>query len=347
MRAELAALRDVLRQYDPPLAERIDAVLQGSDTDVEAFLMSAELWGGTGSIVDRAGAPRWWVAQHQIQEAFIALGEWQITHGYANPGVTPWVAFLKERELQQQHARDGAAQAGQVTGAAQSTQITQTAVPWSTRDVWLGVLALAVILGATYGLVYLLRALSLRPNPDLWTALAPTLLELLLLVPVWWFAVRKYHASSKMFGAVSFRFSVLAIGVGLLLAFYFGSGLYASLLHQFGLEVQRDITPVLRRLSTPWPFFAATVLVAPVVEETFFRGFVFAGLRSRYDWRWAAAISSALFAAAHLEITFFLPAFALGYLFAYLYQRSNSIWPGMIIHALLNGIAVAAAYSLT
>ena len=88
------------------------------------------------------------------------------------------------------------------------------------------------------------------------------------------------------------------------------------------------------------------MLVGPVAEETFFRGFVFAGLRSRYDWRVAAAISAALFAAAHLQLTFFIPAFALGFLFAYLYQRSNSIWPGLIFHMLLNGIALTIAYSL-
>ena len=118
------------------------------------------------------------------------------------------------------------------------------------------------------------------------------------------------------------------------------------MLRQFGLRVQADLTPVLRQLSTPWPLFVAVVLVGPVAEETFFRGFVFAGLRSRYDWRLAAGMSAALFAAAHLELTFFLPAFALGYLFAYLYQRSNSIWPGLILHMLLNGIALVAAYSL-
>ena len=85
------------------------------------------------------------------------------------------------------------------------------------------------------------------------------------------------------------------------------------------------------------------VVVAPVAEETFFRGFVFAGLRSRYDWRWAAAISAALFAAAHLSVTFFIPAFLLGYLFAYLYQRSNSVWPGMIFHVFLNALALSIA----
>jgi CAAX protease family protein len=217
-------------------------------------------------------------------------------------------------------------------------------VPWSTHDVWLGVLTAAVIVAAVYGLAYALSALSLRPNVDLWVAVAPTLLELLFLVPVWWFAVRKHHASLKTLGFVNFRFSVVAVGIGLLFAFYIFNGVYASLLHALGLQVQTDLTPVMRQLSSPWPLFVATVLVAPVVEETFFRGFVFGGLRSRYDWRWAAAISAALFAVAHLQITFFIPAFILGYLFAYLYQRSDSIWPGMIMHALVNAVAMTVLF---
>jgi membrane protease YdiL (CAAX protease family) len=163
-------------------------------------------------------------------------------------------------------------------------------------------------------------------------------------VPVWWFAVRKYHDSSGALGFVRFGFSAVGIGLGLLLVFYFANSFYAMLLEQFGLRVQSDMTPVLRGLSTPWPLFVTIVLIAPVVEETFFRGFVFAGLRSRYDWRKAAVISAALFSAAHMELTFFIPGFVLGLLFAYLYQRSNSIWPGMIVHALMNALAVTLAY---
>ena len=219
-------------------------------------------------------------------------------------------------------------------------------VPWSTRDVWLGVAAAAVMIAAAYGLVYLLDALSLRPDVDLWVALVPILFELLFVVPVWWFSMRKYHASPKTLGFVNFKFSVLAKGLGLLLAFYLFNGFYTYLLRGFGLQVGTDLTPIVSRLSTPWGLFAAVVFVAPVVEEIFFRGFVFAGLRSRYDWRKAAAISAALFAAAHMQITFFIPAFVLGYAFAYLYQKSNSIWPGIIIHALVNGLALIAVYSL-
>jgi uncharacterized protein len=220
----------------------------------------------------------------------------------------------------------------------------RTAVPWSTREVWLAVVAAAVILAAAYGFAFLLRALLVRPNADFWVALFPVLLELLFLAPVWWFVRHKHRASVKTLGFVKFNFSVVAIGLGLLLAFYLFSAIYGFILAQFGLEIRSDVTPILRELTTPWPFFLTVTIVAPVVEETFFRGFVFAGLRARYHWAWAAVMSSALFAAAHLELTFFIPAFLLGFLFAFLYQKSNSVWPGMILHFVLNALAVVALY---
>jgi membrane protease YdiL (CAAX protease family) len=219
-------------------------------------------------------------------------------------------------------------------------------VPWTARDVWFGVIAIALIVAAALGLVFLLGALSLRPNLDLWIALVPTLFELLFLVPVWWFTVHKYHVSLRGLGFRNFKPSTLGLGLGLLFGIYIFNGVYGALLAQFGLQVQTDVTPVLERLATPWPLIFATVIVAPLAEEVFFRGFVFGGLRARYDWRVAAAISAALFAAAHLELTFFIPAFLLGYLFAFLYHRSDSIWPGMILHALVNGFAMAVALSL-
>ncbi len=297
--------------------------------------MSGELWGRTGSIVYRAGIAQSVEAQRESEHVFSALAEWQMVHGYVNQDVTDWVMFFRQRrELPR---LSGGQQAVWVDRSSPS----RVAVPWSVRDVWSGVLAAAVIVAASLGLVYLVSALSLRPNLDLSVALIPALFELLFLVPVWWFALRKHDGSLKTLGFVDFRPSVLAIGIGLLFCYYIVGGFYAALLAYFGLEVQADLTPLVRELSTPWPLIVTAVLVAPVVEETFFRGFVFAGLRARYDWRWAAAISSALFAAAHMEITFFIPAFMLGFLFAYLYQRSNSVWPGMILHTAMNGLAMA------
>jgi membrane protease YdiL (CAAX protease family) len=125
------------------------------------------------------------------------------------------------------------------------------------------------------------------------------------------------------------------------LAFNFIFGLFLGL---FGLRIQPDLIPIFAQLSSPWFLLIGGAIVAPFVEEVFFRGFVFAGLRPRYGWQRAAVISSALFALIHLVPTAILPIFLLGYIFAYLYQRSNSIWPAILMHSATNAVALGAAY---
>ena len=90
----------------------------------------------------------------------------------------------------------------------------------------------------------------------------------------------------------------------------------------------------------------AGIVVAPVVEELFFRGFVFAGLAQRYDWRVAVLISSGLFAVIHFQPLASPAIFILGCIFAYLYYRSRSIWPAVLMHVSTNTLALGAAYYL-
>ncbi len=71
---------------------------------------------------------------------------------------------------------------------------------------------------------------------------------------------------------------------------------------------------------------------------------MFAGLRERYGWQKAALISSSLFGVIHFTPTAIIPIFILGYIFAYLYQRSRSIWPAILMHASSNTLALGAAY---
>jgi hypothetical protein len=78
----------------------------------------------------------------------------------------------------------------------------------------------------------------------------------------------------------------------------------------------------------------------------FFRGFVFAGLRQRHGWKKATLISSALFAVIHVTPTAMIPVFILGFIFAYLYHRSHSLWPAVLMHVSTNALALGLAYVL-
>jgi membrane protease YdiL (CAAX protease family)/uncharacterized RDD family membrane protein YckC len=90
-----------------------------------------------------------------------------------------------------------------------------------------------------------------------------------------------------------------------------------------------------------------TAVVAPIAEETVFRGFVFGWLRSRMTLPWAVTVSAALFSAAHFaygQPTVFLPIFGVGVLLAMAYQLSRSVWTGVIMHGTLNLFATLLVF---
>jgi uncharacterized protein len=82
-----------------------------------------------------------------------------------------------------------------------------------------------------------------------------------------------------------------------------------------------------------------------IVEELFFRVVLFALLRQRLRFAYAAALSSALFALAH-EITAWLPVFALGLGLAYLYEKRHSLWTNALAHGTLNAISFVLLFVL-
>ena len=161
--------------------------------------------------------------------------------------------------------------------------------------------------------------------------------EGLFLIPLWWFAWRKYGSNLKTLGFRSVDWSIIGIGFGLLFASYIFTIIYGLIVTLiFNSEMQPDLGPIADEMSFPWLLIISAVIVAPIVEEVFFRGFIFAGFRQRYGWRKAAVISSALFALVHMQPLAFVPLFILGYIFAYLYHRSNSVVPGIVMHFIVN-----------
>lgn len=85
--------------------------------------------------------------------------------------------------------------------------------------------------------------------------------------------------------------------------------------------------------------------VVAVVEELFFRAVLFALLRQRLRFVYAAILSSALFAIAH-EVTAWLPVFALGMGLAFLYEKRRSLWTNALAHGTLNALSFVLLFLL-
>jgi membrane protease YdiL (CAAX protease family) len=84
------------------------------------------------------------------------------------------------------------------------------------------------------------------------------------------------------------------------------------------------------------------VVIAPVAEEVFFRGLLFRSLRARLGFLPAASLSAGPWVLLHgapLEIPWLL---AMGLVYAYLAERSRSLYPAIILHSLTNALAATA-----
>jgi membrane protease YdiL (CAAX protease family) len=83
------------------------------------------------------------------------------------------------------------------------------------------------------------------------------------------------------------------------------------------------------------------VIVAPIVEETFFRGMLYTALRSRLGVWWSSLISGVFFAAVHPTLPGgFLPILALGIVLAILREKTGSLLPSIICHGANNAVAL-------
>lgn len=86
--------------------------------------------------------------------------------------------------------------------------------------------------------------------------------------------------------------------------------------------------------------FLAAVVGAPLLEEIFFRGALYGALRRRFGVTLGILGSSAFFAILHPQLPLgFLPIALLGATFCALYEWRQSLVPGMVAHAVNNGLA--------
>ncbi len=98
--------------------------------------------------------------------------------------------------------------------------------------------------------------------------------------------------------------------------------------------------------------FVSLVILPPLVEEILVRGFMFTGLRTRMPVIVAALVASLVFAAAHLQWgsgkpllwTAAADTFVLSMVLIWLRHKTGSLWPGIIVHFMKNGIAFTVLF---
>ncbi|HET9029399.1 MAG TPA: CPBP family intramembrane glutamic endopeptidase [Candidatus Aquilonibacter sp.] len=122
-----------------------------------------------------------------------------------------------------------------------------------------------------------------------------------------------------------------------------GASLAESLSHQKHEQLVVELgRQALHDPHTAWFFILFAVVIAPFMEETIFRLFVF-NLGRRYGGFWPGAIlSGVLFGLAHWD-PFASPALVLGgIILCAIYARTRNAFASMITHGLFNGLTILA-----
>ncbi|MFN8111623.1 MAG: CPBP family intramembrane glutamic endopeptidase [Solirubrobacterales bacterium] len=140
------------------------------------------------------------------------------------------------------------------------------------------------------------------------------------------------------------RIALGAIGLAVLAWFVYilCAGILTPLLQPDQEDVTRELGTNKDELGSVAVAAFLIVIAAPLSEEMFFRGFMFAGLRRAMSIWPAALISAAVWGSLHLgagNIGVAIQLAVFGVILAWLYERSGTLWAPVLAHAINNTIA--------
>ncbi len=95
------------------------------------------------------------------------------------------------------------------------------------------------------------------------------------------------------------------------------------------------------KLQDSWLGILCVALLGPVLEELLFRGAITDVLLRKYTPVGAVLLSGLIFGVFHINPAQVVGACLIGFLLGWMYWRTRSLWPGIIIHVLNNSLGMA------
>lgn len=86
----------------------------------------------------------------------------------------------------------------------------------------------------------------------------------------------------------------------------------------------------------------SAVVIAPLFEEIFFRGFMYQAFRKTMRLWPAVILTSLVFGLAHIDPAIIIPIALVGMILLGIYRWTGNLWSSIITHAGYNAIAVTA-----
>ncbi len=219
--------------------------------------------------------------------------------------------------------------------------------PWG-----FGFAAFIVALLITFLLVGILAAaLDVDPGgkqPASFTVAATAIQDTALVATAVFFAAMVARPRAWHFGLrrTAFWPAVGWAALGLV-AFYLFAAIYGAIVQP---DAEQEITESLGADQGTLGLIVAgcvVMILAPLAEEVFFRGFFYASLRTKFGIAAAALVNGVVFGLVHFgfesvdQLLILPPLMVLGVILCLVYEKTGSLWPAVGMHAFNNAVAYA------
>ena len=204
--------------------------------------------------------------------------------------------------------------------------------------------AITLVVSAIAGVIATAAGADIEDTPPELVVVLTLLQAVILSGTAIWLAGRTSKPRAWHFGLRRARFwPSIGWAVLGLVSFFIFVVIYSALVTPEG---EQSVTEDLGADESTLALIAAgfvVIMVAPVAEEFFFRGFFYRALRTRFGALSAAAIGGLVFGSIHFtgpETLELLPILgALGFMFCVVYERTGTLYSVIGLHAFNNSIA--------
>lgn len=159
-----------------------------------------------------------------------------------------------------------------------------------------------------------------------------SVITLIIFLKTKWTPLTRGYLLSKPWGTLLWV-ALFSLGTIIPLSFLY---------EQLGIEMDENTQQIFTSLmKEPWGYVAVGIL-APLAEEVVFRGAILRtllGIMSKKNHWVAIIISAALFGLAHFNAAQFINALLMGLLLGWMYYRTGSLVPGILLHWINNTMA--------
>ena len=163
-----------------------------------------------------------------------------------------------------------------------------------------------------------------------------SIITLVIFLKTKWTPLTRGYLLSKPWGTLLWV-ALFSLGTIIPLSFLY---------EQLGIEMDENTQQIITSMmKEPWGYVAVGIL-APLAEEVVFRGAILRtllGIMSKKNHWVAILISAAIFGVVHANLAQFVNALLMGLLLGWMYYRTGSLVPGILLHWVNNTMAYVLA----